>query len=47
MTATPSVIKLSSYHDYNSHCGGTGIDTTILTNTVPITTGTMKDSGSE
>ena len=30
------------------YCGGTGIDSTIPTNTiqVPITTGTVRDSGS-
>ena len=28
-------------------CGGTGTDSTVPTNTVPITTGTVTDSGSE
>ena len=33
----------------NVLCGGTGTDTTVLTNTrqVPITTGTVTDSGPE
>ena len=48
---------LSSVHKYKQinvsfyccDCGGTGTDTTVPTNTVqvPITTGTVMDSGSE
>ena len=43
----PSPLQILSVK--SKYCGGTGIDTTVPTNTlqVPITTGTVTDSGSE
>ena len=40
--------RISFYNKLKTrYCGGTGMDSTVPTNTVPITTVTVKDSSSE